>query len=281
MENKVKIKDLVYGYPKQDPIYQNLSLQLEEGSITGLLGKNGAGKTTLLKLITGLMRPKQGKITVNGISPAKRLPKLLEEIYFVPEEFFFPAVSMNDYIKAHRIFYPKFDSEAMYKMLAEFELSPDKKLTKISHGQKKKFIISFALATRCGLLVLDEPTNGLDIPSKALFRKILAGSLSEDQLVVISTHQVKDVENLIDTLVMVDNGEIAFKATVEELTNNYQFVSGTQVSDQAIYSEPIPGGFKSIVPRKESYSELDIELLFNAVASGVPIIKNTTDESVL
>ncbi len=281
MDNKVKISELVYGYPKQEPLYKNLSLNLAEGSITGLLGKNGAGKTTLLKLITGLMRPQQGDITVNGINSAKRLPELLEDIYFVPEEFFFPSVTMHDYIKAHRIFYPKFDTDAMYNMLEEFELSPDKKLTKISHGQKKKFIISFALATNCSLLVLDEPTNGLDIPSKALFRKILAGSLSEEQLVVISTHQVKDVENLIDTLVMVDNGDIAFKATVEELINKYQFVNGTQTSEDALYSEPVPGGYKSIVERTETYSELDIELLFNAVASGVPLLTDTKDESAL
>lgn len=275
MDNKIKIADLTYAYPKQDPIYQNLSLELQEGSITGLLGKNGAGKTTLLKLISGLMRPQQGSITANGLTPGDRLPELLEDIYFVPEEFFFPTVTMHEYIKAHKIFYPRFDTEAMYRTLEEFELMPDKKLTKISHGQKKKFIISFALATKCSLLILDEPTNGLDIPSKALFRKILAGSLSDHQLVVISTHQVKDVENLIDTLVMVDKGEIAFKATVEELVNQYQFVNGSQTLQDAIYSEPVPGGYKSIIPRSESYSELDIELLFNAVASGAPLLKDT------
>jgi len=281
MNNKIKINNLTYAYPKQAPIYKNLSLELAEGSITGLLGKNGAGKTTLLKLMSGLMRPQEGSISANGITPGRRLPELLEDIYFVPEEFFFPTVTMHDYVKAHRIFYPKFDNEAMYKTLAEFDLDPDKKLTKISHGQKKKFIISFALATNCSLLILDEPTNGLDIPSKALFRKILAGSLSDNQLVVISTHQVKDVENLIDTLVMVDKGEIAFKATVEELVSQYQFVSGTGNNEGALYSEPVPGGYKSILPRTESYSELDIELLFNAVASGVPLLKDTQDESVL
>ena len=134
------------------------------------------------------------------------------------------------------------------------------------------FLIAFALSTRCRLLVLDEPTNGLDIPSKALFRKILAGSLDEDQLVLISTHQVKDVENLIDKIIILDNGEIIFQHTIEEISQKVCFVSGTSKDvEGAIYCEAIPGGFRLMMPNGHAETEVDIELLFNAITNGYKI----------
>ncbi len=89
-----------------------------------------------------------------------------------------------------------------------------KNLNGLSHGQRKKFLIAFALSTNCSLLILDEPTNGLDIPSKSLFRKILVSSVAEEQLVLISTHQVKDIETIIDTIVVLDEGKIMYNETV-------------------------------------------------------------------
>ncbi len=125
------------------------------------------------------------------------------------------------------------------------------------------------MATRCRLLVLDEPTNGLDIPSKALFRKILAGSLDEDQLVVISTHQVKDVENLIDKIIILDNGEVIFHQTIQEISQKVAFISGTSEEREAvIYSEAVPGGYRLMVPNGYEETEVDIELLFNAITNG-------------
>ncbi|MEI6143626.1 MAG: ABC transporter ATP-binding protein [Mariniphaga sp.] len=219
----IQIKDLNFGYPRQEPLFNGLSVQLEAGSITGLLGKNGAGKTSLLKLLTGLLHPRSGEISVLGQNPRKREVAMLNDVFFVPEEFYFPAISIGDYVKAYAPFYPRFDNEMMGRILVEFELDGKSNLQKLSHGQKKKFLIAFALATRCRLLVLDEPTNGLDIPSKSLFRKILAGSLDENQLVVISTHQVKDVENLIDKIIILDNGKVIFQKTIEEISQKVSF----------------------------------------------------------
>ena len=187
----------------------------------------------------------------------------------VPEEFYFPAISILDYLNAYTAFYPRFDLELLERILVEFELGKERNLQRLSHGQKKKFLIAFALATRCRLLVLDEPTNGLDIPSKALFRKILAGSLDEDQLVIISTHQVKDVENLIDKIIILDNEEIIFQHTIEEISQKVCFVSGTSNDlEGAIYSEAIPGGFRLMMPNGHAETEVDIELLFNAITHG-------------
>jgi ABC-2 type transport system ATP-binding protein len=268
----IQIKDLNFSYPRQETLFNALSIHLESGSITGLLGKNGAGKTTLLKLLAGLLYPKSGKVSVLDYNPKKREVALLNDVFFVPEEFYFPAISINDYQKVHAPLYSKFEQDLLNNTLVEFELDRDSNLQRLSHGQKKKFLIAFALATRCRLLILDEPTNGLDIPSKALFRKILAGSLDENQLVIISTHQVKDVENLIDKIIILDNGKIIFQQTVAEISQKVCFISGTSDDvDGAIYSEAVPGGYRLVMPNGHAETEVDIELLFNALTKGKKI----------
>jgi len=268
----IQIKDLNFAYPRQQALFSSLSVHLEAGSITGLLGKNGAGKTSLLKLITGSLHPQSGEISVIDHNPRKREVSMLNDIFLVPEEFCFPAITINDYQKAHAPFYPQFDHAMLDRILIEFELLGDSNLQHLSHGQNKKFLIAFALATRCRLLVLDEPTNGLDIPSKSLFRKILAGSLDINQLVIISTHQVKDVENLIDKIIILDNGKMIFQQTIAEISQKVCFISGT--SDEvngAIYSEAIPGGYRLMMPNGHAETEVDIELLFNAITNGKKI----------
>ena len=265
----IKIKDLNFAYPRQKALFINLSLSVEPGSITGLLGKNGAGKTSLLKLLAGSLLPQSGEITVSDIIPEKRQVSMLNNVFLVPEEFYFPSVTIEDYQKAYSPFYPKFDHGMLDRTLKEFELVKEYNLRRISHGQKKKFLIAFALATKCDLLILDEPTNGLDIPSKLLFRKILAGSLDEKQLVIISTHQVKDVENLIDKIIILDNGNIIFQQTIAEISQKVNFVfSPSNDVDGAIYSEAIPGGYRSVTPNGTAETEIDIELLFNAITKG-------------
>jgi ABC-2 type transport system ATP-binding protein len=265
----IQIKDLNFAYPRQQALFSSLSVHLEAGSITGLLGKNGAGKTSLLKLLTGLLHPQSGELSVLDHNPRKREVSMLNDVFLVPEEFYFPGISIRDYQKAYAPFYPKFDNEMMDRILVEFELSAESNLQRLSHGQKKKFLIAFALSTRCRLLVLDEPTNGLDIPSKSLFRKILAGSLGEDQLVVISTHQVKDVENLIDKIIILDNGKVIFQQTIGEISQKVCFVSGTSNDvEGVIYSEAVPGGYRLMMPNGHAETEVDIELLFNAITKG-------------
>jgi len=268
----IQINNLNFAYPRQSALFSNLSVGLEGGSITGLLGKNGAGKTSLLKLLSGLLYPQSGNINVLDHNPAKRQVSFLSDVFFVPEEFSFPPVSINEYLQAYAPFYPQFDTELMSKTLSEFDLRTDNNLSRLSHGQKKKFLIAFALATRCRLLVLDEPTNGLDIPSKLLFRKILAGSLNEDQLVIISTHQVKDVENLIDKILILDNGKVIFQKTILDISQKVSFISGTAAdAEKAIYSEAVPGGYRMMVPNGHDDTDVDIELLFNAITKGKKI----------
>lgn len=262
----IKINNLNFGYNKHQLLFKNLSMQLSNGHIYGLLGKNGAGKSTLLKNLAGLVYAQGGTMDVMGYNPAKRQPALLQQICFVPEEFYFPSVKIDAYVKANAAFYPNFDHTYFTALLEEFDIPVGQKLINMSYGQKKKVIIAFGLATNAKLIIMDEPTNGLDIPSKAQFRKIMASALTEDKCIIISTHQVRDLDNLIDTVIMVDDSSIALKASVEEITNKLCFKRLKELDDTVIYAEPSLAGYNAVMPNFHNEdSKLDIELLFNAV----------------
>ena len=264
----INIQNLSFYYKKKSPLFNDFSLKLENGRIVGLLGKNGAGKSTLLNLIAGLCEPKHGNMEVNGFRPFDRNPNFLADIYMVPEEFSFPSITISCYVKAFSPLYPQFDQKKLDGILAEFDLLRSANLNKLSHGQRKKFLIAFALSTNCKMLVLDEPTNGLDIPSKSQFRKILVSSVTDEQLVIISTHQVKDIDTIIDKVVVLDNGKIIYAENTEEITQKLYFdmVNSLVGVENVLYSEQCPLGYRIIVPATfNSESNIDLELLFNAI----------------
>lgn len=270
----INIQQLTFQYKKQDPLFTDLSFQQPKGSITGLLGKNGAGKSTLLKLMSGLLKPQLGELQINGFKPFDRLPDFLSDVYMVSEEFSFPSISIGVYLKASAPLYPKFDYGKMDKILIEFELDRKKNLNGLSHGQRKKFLIAFALSTNCSLIILDEPTNGLDIPSKSLFRKILVSSVSDEQLVFISTHQVKDIDTIIDKIVVLDEGKIVFNEDVFTISQQWKFKTVASLTDieVPIYQEKCLGGYRVLLAGDdEDETEIDIELLFNAIINKVTL----------
>jgi len=270
----INIQHLSFQYKKQDALFTDLSFEQHNGSIVGLLGKNGAGKSTFLKLISGLLKPQTGILNINGFKPFDRFPDFLADIYMVSEEFSFPSITIGLYIKATAPLYPKFDYEKMNRILQEFELESKKSLNGLSHGQRKKFLIAFALSTNCSLLILDEPTNGLDIPSKSLFRKILVSSVSDEQLVLISTHQVKDIETIIDTIVVLDEGKMVYNETILDISKQWQFKTVNSLSgiENPIYQEKCLGGYRIIAAANElEETEIDIELLFNAIINKVTL----------
>jgi len=262
----IEINDLNFGYSKQHLLFKNLSMQLQAGHIYGLLGKNGAGKSSLLKNLAGLVYADSGAITVMGHNPAKRQPSLMRQICFIPEEFYLPSVKIAAYVKANSPFYPEFDQKYFDELLAEFDIPVGQKLINMSYGQKKKLIIAFGLATQAKLIIMDEPTNGLDIPSKAQFRKIMAAALTDDRCIIISTHQVRDLDNLIDTVIMLDESKVALKASVEEITHKLCFKRIKELDETVIYAEPSLSGYNAVIPNyHDEDSKLDIELLFNAM----------------
>lgn len=264
----IALKNIHFRYKKSRPLFENLDLTLEPGFIYGLLGKNGAGKSSLLKHIAGLLYPDSGQCTVFGFDASERRPAMLEDIYLIPEEFSLPPISLHNYVKTNGVFYARFSYNQLQAYLAEFELDETAKLSTLSYGQKKKFLIAFGLATNARLLILDEPTNGLDIPSKSQFRKIMAASLDEEKIIIISTHQVRDLENLIDNVVVLEHGDIIFNRNMAEISEKLAFeynLAGVP-ADEVLYTEDMQGRKAGIVKNIPGHdARVDLELLFNGV----------------
>ena len=268
----IEVNNISFKYAGQkDLVFDDFSLTLEANNIYGLLGKNGTGKSTLLYLISGLLRAKNGSVSFDGIETYKRYPETLSEIFIVPEEFDLPAMSLDQYVKVNEPFYPRFSREVLEACLKDFELSTDIKLNALSMGQKKKAFMSFALAANTKLLLMDEPTNGLDIPSKSQFRKVVAQYMTEERTLIISTHQVHDVEQLLDHILILSQQKLLLDASVAEIQEKYTFEYRTpdNLAD-ALYAEPSLQGNAVIAPRKEGSAEtqINLELLFNAVNEG-------------
>jgi ABC-2 type transport system ATP-binding protein len=264
----IQITHLGFAYGRKPPLFKNLSLQLVPGNIYGLLGKNGAGKTTLLKIIAGALHVQSGACSVFAENPGKRTPQLLREIFFLPEDFSVPAVSAEAFVSLYAPFYPRFNRDEFNSHLGEFQLAAQDRLPSLSFGQKKKFLIAFGLASNCRLLILDEPTNGLDIPSKSQFRKLVASSLSEDKSFIISTHQVRDLEALIDPIVILDEGGIIFNHSMMDVSRKLTVSLSREEPDPAtvVYSEKVLGGYTVLEEnRDDRETNIDLELLFNAV----------------
>ena len=263
----IEINELAFSYKKKKPLFNHLNLQLSSGRIHGLLGKNGAGKTTLLKLISGLLFPNNGNIKTLGYDPSKRKPGMLQDIYFLFEEFTLPDFSIQKFREIYAGFYPNFDEKQFNAYLNEFEIHYNEKLNSLSYGQKKKILISFGLATNTKLLIMDEPTNGLDIPSKSQFRKIMAGAIDDNKCVIISTHQVRDLDNLIDSITILDQQDIILSEAIENITAKLCFkaLSQNEIEEYILYSESsLKGNWAVVENLHNEESKLDIEMLFNA-----------------
>ena len=248
-------------------VFDDFSLRLEENRIYGLLGKNGTGKSTLLYLISGLLRPQSGSVSCDGVATDKRQPETLRDIFFVTEEFEMPAIRLSEYVKLYKPFYPNFSDEVLQECLADFELPSDVHLNELSMGQRKKAYIAFAMATNTKYLFMDEPTNGLDIPSKSQFRTVIARHMTEERTVVVSTHQVHDVEQMLDHILMLDQRSVLLNASIQEIQDQYTFEyrSPQQMDDTVLYAEPTLQGNAVICRRQEGDAEtqVNLELLFN------------------
>lgn len=263
----IDIQNLHFAYRKK-PVFTGLSLQLQKGHIYGLLGKNGTGKSTLLRNIAGLLFPDKGTVRVMDQVPGKRQPKFLQEVFMVPEEFYLPDLSIDHLVRNYAPFYPRFGLAQFRDYIQLFEIPEQISLQNMSYGQKKKVLISFGLATNASLILMDEPTNGLDIMSKSQFRKVMAGVLDDNNCVVISTHQVKDLENLIDRITIIDEGRILFDQTIEEITERLSFRISFDADEigSALYSETSLRGTAIVAINTEKEdSRIDLELLYKAI----------------
>ncbi|MBU0744018.1 MAG: ABC transporter ATP-binding protein [Gammaproteobacteria bacterium] len=263
----LNLNKICFQYHGKPWLFSDLDWQLPGGKICGLLGKNGAGKSTMLKLISGLLFPQEGTSEVLGRDPQQRTAASLADIFYLTEELWLPGITAKKYLELFAPFYPQFSHENFKTNCQELEVDLKSNLHEISYGQKKKFLLAFALATNCKILLLDEPTNGLDIPGKSQFRKLAIANFTEDKTFIIATHQVHDLENLIDTVVMLDQGKIIFHQSTEEIAKQLSFVeSASDMSNAALYQEKVFGGYRIISPNKnKAETQVDLELLFKAV----------------
>ena len=265
----IEVKNLFFSYGKRkQKVFDDFSLALDKGSVYGLLGKNGTGKSTLLYLMTGLLRPQAGRVLYKGVDVSMRYPLTLQDMFLVPEEVALPSVSLKQYLKLNTPFYPNFSNELLSTCLRDFDMNEDIHLGELSMGQKKKAFMCFALATNTSLLVMDEPSNGLDIPSKSQFRKVIASGMTDEKSVIISTHQVRDIDSLLDHVVIIDGTRVLLNASVKTICDKVYFAEQgmNEPTDTALYVQPSVQGNSVIFPNTENEeTNLNLEVLFNAM----------------
>jgi len=270
----IRIENLNFKYKSRPLLFEGLDLSLESGHIYGLLGLNGAGKTTLLKITMGMLFPKSGICRVLDYESQKRQPAMLADMMFVPEEFYAPDMTIGRYVDVYAPFYPSFSHEQFRAYMNELELRDNEHFKSFSLGQKKKAILAFALASNTRVLLMDEPTNGLDIPSKTQFRRMLASVAADNRCIIISTHQVRDIENLIDSVVILDNGKITLNRSVEEITAKLLFCTIPELTGKELYSERSIAGYKVLLPNIDvEPTQIDLELFFNVAINNCLAVK--------
>lgn len=271
----IKVENLAFSYKRKQTLFQDFSYTLQSGGVYGLLGRNGAGKSTLLQLMAGLLIPARGNVRFHGVEVSKRLPSLMSELFFVPEEFELPSVRLSDYVRLMSGFYPRFSEADFRKYLSVFELSEDLHLGSLSMGQRKKVFISFAIATNTAVLLMDEPTNGLDISGKRQFRKIMASGIDENRTLMISTHQVRDVERLLDRVAILEGNRMLLDESVSTICDKLYFTEVEQrdVVQDAIATMPSLRGSYVMLPNDEGReSDLNLELLYEGALAHPELI---------
>ena len=263
----VQINEINFSYNKKaGDLFSDFSLNLEAGNVYGLLGKNGAGKSTLIYLMTGLLTPKSGEALLDGVNVRKRLPQTINDIFLVPEEFELPKLSLKKYVEINAPFYPNFSMADMQRYLDIFEMGGDMsvKLNALSMGQKKKVFMAFAFATNTRVLIMDEPTNGLDIPSKSQFRKLVGAGMTDDKLMLISTHQVRDISDILDHVTIIDQSKVLLNTSIADVIGHIAFRPQRE-GDQPIFVQQSAMGNLVVVPAQPGEeTKVDLEMLFNA-----------------
>ena len=261
----ITIKKLAFSYG-DNVVLKDISMELQEGRIYGLLGENGVGKTTLLTLLAGLKEVDGGTLDIDGYNPFDRKPSFLSNIYYLPDEVPAPRRKAIDFARDHGQYWNNFSIEKFSEIMNVFDNDENQRMDQMSYGQLKKTFISFALACNSKYLFMDEPTNGLDIPSKAQFRKAVSKYTSDDSTLLISTHQARDLEAIIDPIIILDRRDVLLNASLDEIAEKLYFDYSSDVNPDALYQEMVPGGNIQVIRNTTgAESKVNIEALFNAV----------------
>lgn len=254
-----------YGGSRGKKVIDDLTLNFEPGHVYGLLGPNGTGKSTLLYLMIGLLTPLSGDVTYDGFNTRLRKPSVLQDMFLVPEEFELPAIKLSQYVKINSVYYPRFSMEDMTRHLKTFDMTEDLNLGKLSMGQRKKVFMAFALACNTRVILMDEPTNGLDIPGKSAFRRFIAANMTDNRIIVISTHQVRDIDNMLDDIVIINDGKLILATSSSHIMSKLRFIvtNDENVISSSLYCQRGIGGASVVLPNNDNEdTQLDLEMLF-------------------
>ena len=266
----------IYG---KNHVVKDLNLTVEEGEFLTLLGSSGCGKTTTLRMIAGFEEPTSGSIKVEGENIEEKEPfernvnTVFQSYALFPHKTIFDNIAYG--LKMKKV--PKAEiKERVLEMMELVQLEGFEKRypSQLSGGQKQRVAIARALINRPRVLLLDEPSNGLDIPSKIALRKSIAENITEEQTVIISTHQVKDLESIIDPIIILDHKGVLLNRSVEEISEKLHFSLSANECKEALYSQQQFNGFLTI---KENLNgeetKPDLEALFNCCLSNKERIK--------
>ena len=269
----LQMQGLRFGY--SSPLFDNFNAAIEGPGIYGLFGRNGTGKSTLLKLLSGLLTPHDGLLRVLGYTPRQRAAEFLAQIYLLPEEFHLPDLKPAALPRNQGVFYPRFDASLFQSYLDELEVPADQRFSQMSLGQKKKATIAFALATLTPVLLMDEPTNGLDIVSRAQFKRLMGRTEHAGRIVLISTHQAHDLESLLSHIWFIEGGKLCLSSDMQDLAR-YLAMGVAQSREELpppealIYSEPLGGQWAWLARRDARVASeptpVQLELVYKALS---------------
>ncbi len=268
----INISKCSFAYANNKEVLSQLDTSLQSGRVYGLLGKNGVGKSTLLKLLSGYIFPTEGSITALGSEPKRREPAYMRDVFFVTEEIEALTIPMRQYAKHTSLFYPNFSMEQLESFLNEFEVDIDAKMNTLSQGQLKKAIVSFGLACNTKIVLMDEPTNGMDIPSKGQFRKIVSNVATDDRCIIISTHQVRDLDSMIDSLLIIKENKLLLNTTIEDISKRLKFAPIGNIANPIHQELSARGDWGVEINESGIESRVDIEMLFNMAINNPQII---------
>lgn len=259
--------NLTYDYRRGARAVNDITAEIGPG-LHLLLGENGAGKTTLLHLLSGLLFPTEGSCAYNGTELSLRRPHILRDIFFMPDDFECAFSTISRMARCHGRFYPNFNYELMYANLADFGLTGNERIRTMSLGMRRKAYISYALALRTPVLLLDEPANGMDIDAKKILRRVLTRSIGDDSTVIISTHNVYDLGSLFENVMIMHAGRLRLSMPVWQVLERVAFVTSSSPVPGALYQEPDRGRFMAIIPNTDCIdTDIDYRLLYSAAMS--------------
>lgn len=218
MNELVEVKNLTMTYDKKNTALNQLSLTIPRGKIIGLLGPNGSGKTTLIKILNGLLTPTAGEVLVNGEKPGA---KTKARVSYLPERTYFQSsMRVKELIALFTDFYEDFKPERAREMLHSLDINENARLKTLSKGTKEKVQLILVMSRDADLFVLDEPIAGVDPAARDYILKTIISNYNENATVLLSTHLISDIENILDEVIFIKNGTLVLQSTVEEIREN-------------------------------------------------------------